>query len=89
MSRVPIALVLQFLPCATNLGEDAPGMFQQASACICEHHTATVALEEILTQFHFELAYLAAECRLHHRKKRRCPRKAPQLGDVAEVLELF
>src|SRR5260370_21683810 len=77
------------MPRVPDLGEDAPGMFQQACAGIREHHTATVALEKVLTQFNFELAYLAAQRRLHHRQKRSCPREAAQFGDVAKVLQLF
>ena len=64
-------------------------MFEQARARIGKHDAAAVALEQILPQFHLQLADLAAQCRLYHRKECGGAGEAAEFRDMPEVFELF
>jgi hypothetical protein len=83
------AMILEILPCARHLGQDAARVFEQAAPGFREHDAAAVAFEQVLAEFEFELAYLAAQRRLHHRQVPGSAREAAELGDVLEVFELL
>jgi hypothetical protein len=64
-------------------------MFQQARPRIGKDHATAIALEQVLTEFHFELAHLTAQGGLDHREKGRGAREAAEFRDMAKVFELL
>ena len=89
MSRVAVALILQFLTRAADLREDPARVFEQARAGVREHDAAAIAFEQILAEFRLQLAHLAAQRRLDHREKRCGTGETAQFRHVAEILELL
>jgi hypothetical protein len=89
MARVAVSLILEFLTGPADLHENAASVLQQAGAGIGEHHAATIAVEEVLAEFHFQLPHLAAQRRLHHGQKRGGAREAAEFRDVPKIFELF
>ena len=66
MTGVAVFLLFEFLAGAPDLHQDPARVLEQARAGIGEHHAASVAVEQVLSQLDFQLSNLAAQGRLYH-----------------------
>jgi hypothetical protein len=89
MARVAVFLVLEVLTGSAYLHQDTASVLEQAGAGVREHHAPSIAVEEVLAEFDFELTYLTAQRRLHHGEKGGGAREAAEFRNVAKIFELF
>ena len=90
VADIAVALGFQFLARTRPTCVRMPRVCSSKLATgLREHHAAAVAIEQVLTEFHFEFRDLTAQGRLANRQKSGGMREAAEFGDVAKILELL
>src|SRR5262249_14763419 len=74
---------------AAHLHQNPSRMSEKASAGVRRGYAASIAMQQGLVQFHFELTHLMTQGGLSNREQRRCLCEAAQIGNVNKVVKLF
>src|SRR5580700_426096 len=89
MTRVAVASIVQLLLRLPKLHQDSARMFEQLRSRLSEGDAASVAIQQTLTAFEFQLANLPAQGWLYHRQKGGGTGKTAKFRDMPKVFELL
>ena len=89
MAGIAAAGDFQFLAGTSDLHEDAASVLEQLATCLSQHHAASIAVEQVLTKFRFEIRDLTAQGWLANREESGGMRETAEFSDVAKIFELF
>ena len=78
-----------FLRCRFRVAEDGRDELHQPCAGRRHGHSLRAAIEQLLTEFRFELGNLHAQCRLHDVELACGARHVSLLGEAEEILHLL